>query len=337
MEKLLILLLRIFLLASVNSETKFWRPQENHLDEWYFHPISCPKTALNFEDGTFTLQGNSHEKSIEFSDSGYWILSDNLHMVIGESSDVAPDECANAFGQQVTVHSPKSQRWTNPKNWESESNNNPAKPDIEKIPCDFDTAVFNSTVTRVNLEGLYEVKISQVVINGQRLWPREFGSFCRTPVGQKMFENSEETEIGDASAPPSDRLACQSNSLFYQSIVCETVKCEPAKCMDPIRPLGFCCPICGSSAVLEIHQNTEIKLNSLNNQLSQKLTQMGNSGLSFYTSYFNDRTKMKLQINVVERGDYKTDSVAAMEKIEMELLRHRCRLWKFNPIIKSTL
>lgn len=324
----------VILVVGVNSETKFWNPKEN-VDEWFSHQITCPKTTLKFDDGAFTISGQSHEKAIQFSESGWWVMSENMHMVIGDSPDTTPDECTNAFGAEVTVHSPISQRWTNPKNWDSETNNNPAKPDIEKIPCDFDSVIFNTSATRVNMEGLYELKLGPVVINGKRLWPREFGSYCSTPVGQKMFENSQDAVFSDAIVPPV-RGACQSNLLFYQSIVCETVQCELAKCIDPIRPLGFCCPICGSSAVLEIHQNTEIKLSSLNNQLSQKLTQLGKSGLSFHSSFFNDRTKMKLQINIVEKGEYKSDSVSAMEKIEMEVLRHRCRIciFMFFPVQK---
>lgn len=319
-----VLLLLTTAIACAVSETKIWTPKGQTVDEWYTHPIKCPKTALKFDNDTLEFfEGYSHEREIIFAVTGYYIFQNNGQMVIGDSSHLDSGECANSFGEEVIVHSVKPQPWADPNNWYSETNNNPAKPDIEKIPCDSDEIVFNNTVTRVDLDGLFQLQLKRVSIMDKWLQPREFGSFCKTVPGQKMFDNCESVEMANTIGE-SEIKACQSNAYFYQSLVCENVECAPAKCIDPIRPLGFCCDICGASATIEIHQNSNVKLGDLNMVLSRKLSQVATGGgISFYSSFFNYKTKFQLQLNLVERDVYGGESVKAMEKIANDLLRRR--------------
>lgn len=323
MELVLIFLAVTQFSVHVSSEMKVWDPKQQDMEEWHLHSIKCPKTALKFDgDGDLEfLEGHSHERQIIFAKSGWYVFQDHSQIVIGESVLTKDSEsCADAFGTEVIVHAVKSVPWASPSNWQSATNNNPAKPDIEKIPCDNDEIVFNTSVVRVDLDGLFQVQMKRISINDHWMTARDFGSFCKTVLGQKQFDNSESVDFSTPIGDPAIK-SCQSNAYFYQSLVCENVKCEPAHCIDPIRPQGFCCDSCGASAQIEIHPNSNLRLNDLNNLLARKLSQL-NDKLFFHSSFFNHQTKFLLQINIVE-GVYEGNSVTAMEKIVADLLRKR--------------
>lgn len=319
-----VLLFIATIIACAFSETKVWTPKGQSVDEWYSHPIKCPKTALRFENDTLEFfEGYSHEREIIFAVTGYYIFQNNGQMVIGDSPHVQADDCKNSFGEEVLVHSVRPQPWASPDNWYSETNNNPAKPDIEKIPCDGDEIVFNTTVTRVDLTDIFRLQMSRVSIMDKWLKPRELGSFCKTVPGQKMFENCEYVEMMQFMAEPEIR-ACQSNADLMQKVVCDNVQCVPAKCESSIRPQGFCCDICGASASVEVHHNSNIKLNDLNGIISRKLAQVApGAGISFHASFFNYETKFRLQLSLAERDEYSGESIGAMDKIANDLLRKR--------------
>lgn len=321
----------------VCAETKVWSPKGETVDEWYSHPVTCPKTALRFENDSMEfLEGNSHEREVVFAMTGYYILQNNQQMIIGDSAQITPDECKNAFGEEIVVHSIKPQKWASPNNWDSDTNGNPAKPDIEKIPCDSDEIVFGNNLARVDMDGIFQLQTKRVRIGDKWLQPRDFGSLCKTVPGQKMFENCESVEISLTVGDPLIK-ACQSNTNFYQSLVCENHECPPAKCMDPIRPLGFCCDICGASVQVEIHSNSDVKLSDLNSILSRKLAALGrNAKLSFYSSFFNYKTKFLLQINLVDREVYSGASVEAMEQMVNDILRRRFG-WQNHPLVSIFL
>lgn len=306
----------------VSSETKYWSPRDQDVDEWHTHSIKCPKTALRFADGSLEMiEGHSHEKQIIFGKSGWYFLHDRSQIVIGDSPlTTDSDVCADAFGTEVVVHAVKSVPWASPKNWQSNTNHNPAKPDIEKIPCDNDEIVFNTSVVRVDLDGLFQVQMKRIFIHGQWMTARDFGSFCKTILGQKQFDNSESVDFSTPVSGPAIK-SCQSNAYFYQRLVCENVECGPAHCIDPIRPQGFCCDICGATAQVEIHPHSDLRLLDLLSLLAKKLSLL-EGNLIFHASFFNHQTKFLLQINIVERV-YEGYSVSAMEKISEDILRKR--------------
>lgn len=319
-----VLLLLAVTISCVSSDTKFWSPKGQSLDEWYTHPIKCPKTALKFPELSLEfLEGHSHEREIIFAMNGIYLFQNDAQLLIGDSPAITSKECANAFGEEVIVHSVKPQLWTSPSNWQSASNGNPAKPDIEKIPCDADEVIFNSTVTRVDLDGLFQLQMKGVTLMDKRMTPRDLGSFCKTVVGQKMFDNCDAIEFSQTVGDPAIR-ACQSNAKFYQSLVCESVPCPLPSCINPIRPLGFCCDICGATAQVEIHADSSRKLDDLNLILMRKLKAMGfDDKVAYWASYFNYKTKFLLQVNIVDRDEYREVSPVAMGKLANEVLRKK--------------
>lgn len=308
-----ILLITSSLLILVHGETKYWLPKLDSIDEWYTHPVKCPKTSLKFtEDSLEFFDGNSHEKEIIFASSGFYYFQDKGQLIIGDTTNVNTEECANAFGDEVTVHSVKSQSWMAYNNWYSESNTNPAKPDVEKIPCDSDEVIFNATsVTRVDMDSLFVLQLKRVSIGDKWLQPEEFGAFCTTVLGQKMFENCANVnfEPPKASASNSPVSSCHLMWDYYESAVCSNApKCSPAKCIDPIRPHGFCCDICGASLRVVIPPKQNLVLTDLNTMLSRKLSSQPN--IAFYSSIYDQDGKI-LQVNIVDRnGDEKNTQKA---------------------------
>lgn len=320
----LFLLASSFIAAQAGTNTKVWQPKGQSVDEWYSHPIKCPKTSLRFENDTLEFfEGYSHEREIIFARTGYYVFQDKGQVIIGDSPHISNEECANAYGKEVIVHSVKPQLWVSPDNWYSDTNGNPAKPDIEKIPCRYDEIVFNNSVTRVDMDGIFQLQMQRVSIGGKWLRAREFGSFFKTVLGQKMFDNCEMIEVTQ-NVEYSDISACQSNAQFSQSVVCEHVSCAPAKCIDPIRPLGFCCPICGGSIQADIHHNNKSDLGELFILITRKMQQIGyKDQVEFHSSYFNHNTKFILQISFVEVAAYTGDSVKVMKRMIDEVLRRK--------------
>lgn len=152
--------------------------------------------------------------------------------------------------------------WFLSRNWitsrdHAEENYN-AIPHIERIPCECDEIEFpkNESVS-VSLWPAGELSINSLKMNGKL---SDFETFRQTELGQIIFSDNTDVNVQSSVCNPSSKsCACFDSKRFYEyeSYLCyaEEQYCSVPHCLQPIRPIGHCCDICGATLLYNTTNN----------------------------------------------------------------------------------
>lgn len=270
------------IIVSANCVTKIWSPEKSDLWEHSgSNKCGTTRTVLSKQlDGVFYM-GQQQEKSInEFvlPLDGAIVVPDAFQLQLANAEKCTEDN-------YMVMKQLLPQSWFDYKNWRDDdptnnfNNGNIAKPHIDRIPCECDIVLIPTTSgVSIDLEMVDEIVVLKILINGRMA---DFNLFLETEVGQRMFTNTEAVRNAPGVCAPPKHRACHSYKHFheYLALVCEHAapKCSIPHCLNPIQPIGHCCPICGATMDIRIRdQPNEFEFDELNRMIQSKLRRFRN-------------------------------------------------------------
>lgn len=210
--------------------------------------------------------------------------------------------------------------WFSTKSWSTEGENaNVAKPDIFKIPCECDVVEFPSDyIPSIDLEYIDEIVADKILINDRT---DNFERFLESRIGQKMFLNSEAVRFVQGFCKPQKYCGCHNHKRFkeYSELLCseESKYCEDPHCLEPIHPVGHCCPICGATLNFKIKDTCDFNISNMS-EVGRKLNRFRNGKYLNKIHYYAGMVPGKrredniVQLVVAEVGEYTGISIDFM-------------------------
>ncbi|XP_058829547.1 protein amnionless [Topomyia yanbarensis] len=194
---------------------------------------------------------------------------------------------------------------------------NSAMPHTERIPCQFEKAIFSGSPAPVDLQ-YHEAIIVKNINYANNEGLDEFRHFLSTELGQFVFFNGEETLIKEGKCGSPEKCPCQPE--WVKSAVCANEVCDVPRCLKPIVPVGHCCAICGSMLTMDlINFGGKFELGDFSRKLERKIaaSQVDESLVDYHVSVQNDA----LQLVIVDVKDYDEKSIQMMRSLEPFFLK----------------
>jgi protein amnionless len=320
----------IFLLAiytlPCNMGQKIWKTgfSTDKAKLWSNNRLPCRGQTVVFPRNLNGLV-SVHSKVIDFGDimgQKGLIFPENGGLMFPEDSlaDASPDafdsakDCEKVADKAIFKPLPNTPYYS-VDSWINEPNM--AVPHLERIPCQYDTAVFPAFDTfRADLN--YADKI---VTKGFEVQEREnrqeLLTLLGSQTGQFLFPNSEETEFAEGRCLDSDKCECQEEDLL--TYMCDYIECSVPKCKDPIKLEGHCCQICGSVFSLAL-DGKDLDIGKFRDRLKKtiKASNFDQKDINYHVSVKTS----SWQLIIVDVGEYNQKSVELMKYLQSNLLKN---------------
>lgn len=271
----------------------------------------CKNTKVVFEreiNGFFYMDRQHELQEVILPTDGAVVMSPNSQI---QFTDV--NKCESIVVD--SLNTPKK-RWFSPSSWTTEGESeNVAKPHIFKIPCECDIVEFlNEDVYAVDLQFVDEIVADKILINDRT---DNFDQFLETPIGQKMFLNSEAVHFSPGLCHPPKYCGCHNPERFqkYTELLCEeeSKHCIEPHCIEPIHPEGHCCPICGAMLIFDIDDTCDFNMTNMG-EVERKLRRFRNGKYSSKLHYYAGMIPGSfVQLVIAEVDDYTGISVEFMD------------------------
>lgn len=304
-----------------NGLVKTWIKDQSQ--SWSKSDVSqneCSKSKAIFQkevDGFFYMDSQQHQlQEVILPSDGAIVLPTQTNITFTNTKQCESDsDEANFLGKSKRL-------WFSSSSWQTEGEGvNLAKPDVYKIPCACDVVVFPSeNIYAVDLQYVDEIVTKQIIINDRT---DNIEQFLESPLGQKMFLNSEAVRFLKGLCNPQKYCGCHNPVRFrkYTDIICEEESkyCKEPHCLDPIKPEGNCCPICGAILNFKIRGDTcDFDMDNMK-EVGRKLRRFRNgkyvNRLHYYAGMIPGKTTDEnfVQLVVTEVDDYTGISVEFMD------------------------
>ncbi|XP_065090952.1 protein amnionless [Ochlerotatus camptorhynchus] len=189
---------------------------------------------------------------------------------------------------------------------------NRATPHVERIPCQFETAVFGKVPSPIDLQYHSAIEAKDISFGGSKGLD-EFRRFLVSDLGQYVFYNAEETLVTEGKCGSPEKCPCQPE--WVKEAVCANEVCPVPNCLSPIVPKGHCCAICGSVLSVDLSNFVEnFDLSDFIRKLDRKIasSEVDQSLVEYHVSVEN----YALQLVLIDKGDYDEQSVQLMKSLE---------------------
>lgn len=316
-----LLLLIIFGFAQINCLIKTWiQDPANSLTSSNGEQNQCVKSKAIYGkeiDGLLYMKDQQNINEIILPRDGAIIVLSNSKVELSN----ADKKCTDVDISDIKPFEYKSKRlWFSSKSWSTDGETeNVAKSSVFKIPCECDTIVFpNQYAASVDLEYVDEIVADKILINDRT---DDFNEFLETKIGQKMFLNSEAVRFVQGFCHPPNYCGCHNHKRFneYTDLICdeESKYCEEPHCLQPIKPAGNCCPICGSILNFRIRDTCEFNITHMN-EVGRKLNRFRNGKYVKKLNYYAGMVPGKhrddniVQLVIAEIDEYTGISVEFM-------------------------
>lgn len=194
------------------------------------------------------------------------------------------------------------------------------------VPCDTDIAFFPSENSiNLDIQEAENIMLKDIIFNNKS-HIEDFVSFSNTDLGLTMFKNSRDTMLRrrNARCRAEDYAECSCHHYVKQynvfDLLCENEKpfCKPPPCINPIKPEGHCCLLCGASIILYGESVKAVR------ESVEKLKQSDSSYDSdLYThissKYDYNTTSHRIQIVAVDKGEYNELSSSFVKELNITL------------------
>ncbi|XP_055386296.1 protein amnionless [Condylostylus longicornis] len=224
--------------------------------------------------------------------------------------------------------------WFDPQSWKSSENISKATPDLERIPCSYDTVIFpNSGVVSVNFENINSLSVNGIEMGGENTTWEIFQHDLYSDVAHIMFQEALDFTVKfNKFLDKDEHCNCHDFDLYfdYEKRVCSHVKkkCEInyPKCLDPIKPFGYCCDICGSILTMDIDDCKSFDLERFKNFIKLEIK---NQGLDGYLDYHVSKIyngRYFIQLIVLDKNDYDEMSTYFIKHLNKTILQENYSL-----------
>lgn len=307
----------------VNGVVKTWIKDRNQL--WGDQTASsgdslndCKKSKAIFEkevDGFLYMDKQHQLQEVILPSDGAVVISPNSQVRFTESK-----KC-DSTTDDVNLLSTSKRLWFSSRSWSTEGEGrNVAKSHVFQIPCECDIVEFPSeNVYAVDLQLVDEIVADKILIN-ERL--DNFDQFLETPIGQKMFLNSEAVHFSPGLCHPPKYCGCHNPQRFekFTDLLCEEESkfCPEPNCLQPIQPDGHCCRICGAMLNFKIENTCDFNITKMN-EVGRKLKRFRNgkyvNKLHYYAGMIPGKTAKEnfAQLVIAEVDEYTGVSVEFMD------------------------
>lgn len=314
-------LLLLFLLEwPVNGVVKTWikdRSQPWSIGDANQNECSKSKAIFKKElEGFLYMDSKQHQlQEVILPMDGAIVLPTQSQVQFSNTKRCESDE------EEVNLLGKSKRLWFSASSWQTEGKDvNVAKPHVFKIPCECDVVEFPSeNIYAIDLQYVDEIVTKKILINDRT---DNIEQFLETPLGQKMFLNSEAVHFSDGLCSPQKYCGCHNPIRFrkYTDIMCEEESkyCKEPHCIDPIKPVGHCCPICGAILNFKIHDTCDFNITNMD-EVGRKLRRFRNgkyvNTLNYYAGMIPGKTRDEnfVQLVVAEVDDYTGISVEFLD------------------------
>lgn len=210
-------------------------------------------------------------------------------------------------------------------------------PHYERIPCAFDRIYLPTN-------GSYRMRVftnvwaptPTLLTVGSKLRLADTISmigFLRSIYGKLMFDESTiSNEFGGRKnefeewSQRGSLLTCDNGRSTSAELLCTYVRCSQSPpCRDPIKPWGFCCPICGSSMLVRPRSRKNIgkdNLSKMFDQIEKALELPGTKmtpwpQVQFYLHWLDDESALQLVVGNLPEAEPETS------RMYLELVRNQ--------------
>ncbi|KAJ6650032.1 Protein amnionless, partial [Pseudolycoriella hygida] len=240
------------------------------------------------------------------------------------------------YTRHFKMHILRDMSWFDTDNWRIKGSlsQNKAVPHIDRIPCECDVVEFPANHSLwIDLNFIPQLTVQQVIINGKS---DNLNGFLDTNLGQSMFmyyRDYVRFQEGLCEGPKS--CGCHDPALFkeYLDLVCiHSEVCQEPPCLDPIQPIGHCCPICGAMIQVTVGEDNCLSDFKSANENMELFTLMKEKYAGKVDGYIGmvrgDHDKeIKFQIIAVDKEDY--------NELSVQMVKGMSESKKFNAMLKA--
>lgn len=141
---------------------------------------------------------------------------------------------------------------------------NVAIPDMERVPCIYDNVVFPKESSFWVQYPEISLSVNSFKIEGQKLTNDMLQYFLLSEAGSRQFKNLDYQQRTDVitvkniQCTDKSGCLCHENEKFILDAVCSNLKhiCNVTHCLNPIKPVGHCCEVCGMYDQDQLDNNT---------------------------------------------------------------------------------
>ncbi|XP_059488087.1 protein amnionless isoform X2 [Neocloeon triangulifer] len=245
-------------ISQTNADAvKTWMPNTNYWDpmNWDVKRMPCRNDLVIFPSSlsaSIALHpGATSVKGIVLPTTGELLLSNGDLILTGLQN------ASGCIGEDVEFTGGEARYWLDPGNWNGPSGEplkggqNSPIPHSERIPCETDQVIFlNGGTFQVQLPDV-PVKVGAVNIEGKDVSLEQLHELVLDDTGFHLFKgDASQLEITNELCQDPRGCICNADlhPLTWQRICSfESVRCALPMCENPIKPKGFCCPICGAA------------------------------------------------------------------------------------------
>lgn len=314
------LMLFIFLLLKppIDCSVKVWRkdPAKPWASE-SIAPDECTKAVFSRDvEGFLYVDKEQKLNEVVLPSDGAIVFSSGSKIQFSDTRKCDPSKV-----QETKLMAATKRPWFSTKAWlTQDENENVAKADIYTIPCECDIVEFpKEYMAAIDLEYVDEIVVDKILINDRT---DNFEKFLETPIGQKMFLNSEAVHFTHGLCKPPKYCGCHNHNRFekYTELLCdsEAKNCAEPQCLQPIQPKGHCCRTCGAILDFKIRDTCEFNMTNMS-EVGLKIRRFRNgkyvNKLHFYAGMVpgKRRDDNLVQLVVAEVGEYTGISVEFMD------------------------
>lgn len=233
----------------------------------------------------------------------------NAEVVFGAEEHTNCTEKGNA------MYLPRStSSWAQPDVWSSPRFNE-ATPDAERVPCFSDEVVFPSASQFTIYMPKETQRIRGLKINGRGFNNEQFRFFVI-----RMHDSSQEFVLNEfgLTGVVVEQKECQSRAgcpcqTNLAEMDCSAKFCLVPKCIDPIKPIGHCCKVCGGYLTLDIDESFDYL--EFQEVVANIVHLYGEDSVAYHIGRLPGN---KVQVVVVDKGEYVGTSAEVVHSIEVQ-------------------
>ncbi|XP_045764431.1 protein amnionless [Maniola jurtina] len=327
------LLIFVTFIATTLSANVVWLPNINFNLPINFNDgkIPCSKKTVVFPE--------TMEESVLIgpgtSVAGF-ILPENGEIFLAEGEiGLGPTEDMDCTSGNVYYMEKAVASWAQPDVWVSLRMND-ATPDAERVPCFDDIVEFPENSTFTILLPDVKQKVQAIKVGGETIYNNFKEYVLREPNDAQEFILNQFHDTGIVignyfKCNSRSGCPCQTNTL---KIDCSTKYCEKPTCVDPIKPIGHCCKICGGAIDFDIDETFDIM--NFQELVEKVVDSYGKDKLVYHIGRLVDD---KVQVVVIDKNGYDQTSAQVVSAISYNMernLRHEMQV-SGSPLSKAGL
>ncbi|XP_037042573.1 protein amnionless [Bradysia coprophila] len=305
------------------GHTKVWTMPQDKFVNFGKDDINCiNQTYIYQKEGGLYVTLPEQVNTIILPSTGAVMFQQNQEIKFTARKAQCHSDSYNANHFKLHIIQPMS--WFNTDNWQIKGrtqHQNRAIPHIDRIPCECDDVEFSTNQSLwIDMDYMSEMVVKQVKINDRT---DDLSNFLETGLGQSMFMHTYFGTFKEGMCEDTKSCGCHSPAMFaeYLETVClNSEVCHEPNCLEPIQPIGHCCPICGGA--IQINVNRLYCMTDIHsaNEYMQLTTLMHDEFAGKVDAYIGmvrgaQEDDIKLQIVAVDREEYNEHSVGFINKM----------------------